>query len=108
MVLTVRLKIELIRDACPDIEIYIQSMTPIWTGGEIGGLNNANVNDYNAKLRVFAEENGCHYIDIAPFMRDATGGLATEFCSDNYVHLTDGGVSVWVAVLRAYAQYQEG
>lgn len=99
--------IKLIRDACPDIQIYIQSMTPIWTGGEIGGLNNANVNAYNAKLRVFAEENGCYFIDIAPFMRDATGGLATEFCSDNYVHLTDNGVSVWVSVLRAYANYPE-
>ena len=99
--------LKLIREACPGIEIYIQSMTPIWTGGEIGGLNNANVNAYNIKLREFAEQNGCYYIDIAPFMRDATGGLATEFCSDNYVHLTDNGVSVWVSVLKAYANYPE-
>lgn len=97
----------LIRNESPDIEIYIQSMTPIWSGGEIGGLNNANVNAYNVKLRHFAEENGCYFVDIAPFMRDATGGLATEFCSDNYVHLTDNGVSVWVSVLKAYANYPE-
>ena len=47
--------------ACPDIEIYIQSMTPVWTGGEVGGLNNPNVNAYNVKLREFAQQNGCHF-----------------------------------------------
>ena len=26
-----------IREKVPDIEIYIQSMTPVWTGGEKGG-----------------------------------------------------------------------
>lgn len=97
--------IELIRGACPDIEIYIQSMTPVWTGGEVGGLNNPNVNEYNAKLRVFAAENGCGFIDVAPYMRDATGGLATDYCSDEYVHLTDAGVAVWIKALKAYAAY---
>lgn len=95
----------LIRDACPGIEIYIQSMTPVWTGGEVGGLTNANVNAYNVKLREFAQQNGCGFIDVAPYMRDETGGLATEYCSDSYVHLTDAGVAVWIKALKAYAGY---
>ena len=94
--------ISLIRGVCPDMEIYIQSMTPVWTGGEKGGLTNPNINEYNNKLRVFAEENGCGFIDVAPFMRDATGGLATSFCSDNYVHLSDAGVDMWIKVLKAH------
>lgn len=95
--------IGLIRGVCPDMEIYIQSMTPVWTGGEKGGLTNPNINEYNNKLRVFAAENGCGFIDVAPFMRDATGGLATAFCSDNYVHLSDAGVDMWIKVLKAHA-----
>jgi len=93
----------LIRGVCPDMEIYIQSMTPVWTGGEKGGLTNPNINEYNNKLRVFAAENGCGFIDVAPFMRDATGGLATAYCSDNYVHLSDAGVDMWIKVLKAHA-----
>ncbi len=95
--------LELIRTACPGIEIYIQSMTPVWTGGEKGGLTNPNINEYNNKLRAFAAENGCGFIDVAPFMRDETGGLATAFCSDNYVHLSDAGVDMWIKVLKAHA-----
>ena len=93
----------LIRGVCPDMEIYIQSMTPVWTGGEKGGLTNPNINEYNNKLRAFAAENGCGFIDVAPFMRDATGGLATAYCSDNYVHLSDAGVDMWIKVLKAHA-----
>lgn len=93
----------LIRGVCPDIQIYIQSMTPVWTGGEKGGLTNPNINEYNNKLRAFAAENGCSFIDVAPFMRDETGGLATAYCSDNYVHVSDVGVDTWIKVLKAYA-----
>lgn len=95
----------LIRSQCPDIAIYIQSMTPIWTGGEKGKLTNANVLTYNEKLKAFAQSNGCKYIDIHPYMQDSTGGLATIFCSDKYVHLTNEGAQRWIAVLKAYTGY---
>ena len=97
--------VDLIRSQCPDIAIYIQSMTPIWTGGEKGKLTNANVLKYNEKLRNFAQNNGCKYIDIHPYMQDSTGGLATIFCSDKYVHLTNEGAQRWIAVLKAYTGY---
>ncbi|MBR4972428.1 MAG: hypothetical protein IKY59_05605 [Oscillospiraceae bacterium] len=96
-----------IRSTCPDIDIYIQSMTPIWTGGEIGGLTNKNADKYNARLKEFAEQNGCKYIDIASYMKDETNGLATKFCSDEYVHLSTAGAKRWVAVLKAYTEYNQ-
>ncbi len=94
-----------IRSKCPDIQIYIQSMTPVWTGGEKGGLTNSNVDAYNIKLQAFAQANGCGYIDLAPYMKDSTGGLATAYCSDSYVHLSTEGAKAWIAVLKAYAGY---
>ena len=97
--------LDLLKSTCPDMTVYIQSMTPVWTGGEKGSLNNANVDKYNEKLKAFAQNNGYKFIDIAPYMKDSTGGLATRFCSDQYVHLTDEGAKTWIKVLKAYTGY---
>ena len=94
--------IDRIEASCPDVTVYIQSMTPIWTGGEIGDLNNVNMDAYNAKLEVFAKNEGVDFIDVAPYMKDSTGGMATRYCSDNYVHVTDQGAAAWIRVLKAY------
>ena len=94
--------IERIKKNCPNVTVYIQSMTPIWTGGEIGDLNNVNMDAYNAKLEIFAKNEGVDFIDVAPYMKDSTGGMATRYCSDNYVHVTDQGAAAWIRVLKAY------
>lgn len=94
--------IERIQENCPKVTVYIQSMTPIWTGGEIGDLNNTNMDAYNARLEVFAKNAGVDFIDVAPYMKDSTGGMATRYCSDNYVHVTDEGAAAWIRVLKAY------
>ena len=91
-----------IRGKCPDIDIYIQSGTPIATGGEKGKLTNARMDEYNVELQKFCLENDCFYVDIATAMKDSTGGLKKEYCSDNYVHMTPEGCQVWVDVLFAY------
>lgn len=93
-----------IRELVPDIEIYIQSMTPVWTGGEKGGLNNPNADQFNEELKVFALDNNCTYVDIASYMKDATGGMAQKYCSDEYVHLTELGAQVWIKVLKSFAE----
>ena len=98
--------IQKIRGKTPDIEIYIQSMTPVYTGGEKGTLNNRTVDAYNDRLQLFAAENNCFYIDVASYMKDATGGLAAQYCSDKFVHLSTTGANVWIQVLREYAKAQ--
>lgn len=97
--------LERIRSKNPDVQIYIQSMTPVWTGGEKGDLNTALTEKYNAELKPFAESHGCKFIDVAPYMKDSTGGLATPYCSDKYVHVTDAGADTWIKVLKAYTGY---
>lgn len=94
-----------ILEKTPDAKIYIQSMTPIWTGGEIGDLNNAHADMFNEALAEFAAENGHTYIDVASYMKDGTNGLASRYTSDNYVHLTDAGADAWIKVLKAYPAY---
>jgi len=92
-----------IREKCPDIGIYIQSCTPILTGAEKGALNNANMDEFNSRLNTFASENGCYFIDVASYMKDSTGGLASVYCSDGYVHLSDAGAETWIKVLVDFA-----
>lgn len=102
-----RVLFDLIQQACPDAQIYIQSVTPMWTGSERKKLTNSNIHTYNFLLRFLAEEYGFGYIDIAPYLQDCTGGLAKVYSSDQYVHITEEGVAVWVSALRAFAGYYE-
>lgn len=88
-----------IRSVCPDMEIYIESGTPIYLSGEIGSLNNQNMDKYNVRLQEFAKQNGCQYIDVNTPFKDANGGLAEAYCSDAYVHFTDTACKLWVDIL---------
>jgi len=96
-----------IREVCPDIEVYIQSLTPVWFRVQEKLLNNDNVDLYNERLKEFAEANGCHFVNIAPYFKDYTGGLAKPYCADDFVHMTEEGNEVWTRVLLAYAAEQE-
>ncbi len=94
-----------IREKSPGIQVYIQSMTPIYTDGQVGSLTNENTDRYNERLQSFAQANGYKYIDVNKYMKDGTGGLAEDYCSDSYVHVTDAGAAAWIRVLRAYTGY---
>lgn len=96
-----------IRELCPDIQIYIQSLTPMWTESEQKLLNNENIDLYNQRLEEFANENDCHFVNIAPYFKDSTNGLAVTYSGDRYVHMREEGVSAWVTLLKAYAAEQE-
>ena len=91
-----------IQDACPDVKIYVQSLTPIWTDGETGDLTNENVDAYNARLEDAVTGAGCGFIDVAAYMKDATGGLAAIYCSDSFIHVTDEGAAAWIRVLKSW------
>ncbi len=86
----------------PDVQIYIQSVTPIYEQGQSGSLTNENFNTLNEKLKAFAAEKGFGYIDIATSLKNDKGHLEASYCSDEYVHLTDAGCQVWVECLIEY------
>ena len=94
-----------IQERTPDVQICIQSVAPVWTGSEDNKINNQKVNEYNAVLEEIAKENGCVYIDIATYLKDSTGGMATCYSSDRYVHVNAAGVDTWVKVLKACTDY---
>lgn len=93
-----------IREKCPDLEIYIQSMPPMWNDAQQSLLNNPNIDAYNLRLQEFAAENGCHFVDIAPYFKNSENGMATRYCGDLYVHMNETGTAAWATVLKAYAE----
>lgn len=94
-----------IREKNPNVTIVIQSMTPVLTGSESGLINNTSIDSYNDQLRAFAASSGCHYLDVASYLKDGTNGLAPAYCSDDFVHVTPEGADVWIKVLKAFAGY---
>lgn len=94
--------VENIKAKNPDIQIFVQSGTPIYTAGQIYDLTNANMDKYNDKLKAFAAEKGLFYVDVATPMKDSSNGLAEKYCSDKYVHLTAAGCELWVSVLKDF------
>lgn len=95
--------LRLILEKTPDLEIFVQSATPIHRGNEKKVLNNANLLLYNEKLREMCDRNGYHYVDIASVLSDAEGFLPDAYCSDASgmgMHFTDEACRIWVDYLR--------
>lgn len=99
--------IDRIQAKTPHVEICIQSLIPVWTGGETKDVNNEVVRAYNQALKELAEEKGCVFIDVAAYFVDSTGGLADPYTNDKYVHTNAAGVDTWVKVLKACTLYGE-
>lgn len=97
--------IDRIRAMTPHVEICIQSLIPVWTGGETEDVNNEVVRAYNQALKELAKEKGCVFIDVAAYFVDSTGGLASPYTHDNFVHTNAAGVDTWVKVLKACTAY---
>ena len=78
------------------IVIYIESMPPVYKGGEKSHLNNKHVNKLNKNLEKYCKKRkDVYYIDITTPLKDKSGGLAKKYTSDKYVHITMAGYRVW-------------
>ncbi len=97
--------IDRILEKSPNVQIIVQSMTPMTDTSEILGesLNNDNIKVYNSKLQELCLENGWAFVDVASVMYDADGAnLNRDFCSDPDglgVHFTEAGCEKWVEYL---------
>lgn len=94
---------EKIKTNKPSVEIIIMSMTPIYSKATVhGALTNKGVAELNTLLQAKAVEKGYGYVDVYSYMLDGNGALKNSYCSDKYVHLTNGAYNVWDTVLYNY------
>lgn len=97
----------LILEKTPDLQLYVQSVTPVWTEAQYTGLTNEEFDAYNAKLEAYCQEKGYHYINIAPYFKDSTNGFARSYCTDMLIHANYKGCGMWAQVLKAYIAENE-
>ncbi len=97
--------VDRILEKSPNVQIVVQSMTPMTDTSEILGesLNNENIKVYNEKLKELCTQQSWAFVDVASVMYDADGvNLNRDFCSDPDglgVHFTEAGCDKWVEYL---------
>lgn len=98
-----------IREKSPDVEIVLISNIPQYAGeleqDSFFKKYNTNVAEYNEKMRQYAAENNCLYLDLCCYIEDHCGRMAKCYNLDGY-HLNEPGYHTWMKVLRYYAQYE--
>lgn len=93
--------LERIREKSPDVEIVLISNIPRSEGKEYNDL----IEEYNTKMRQYAKENGCMYLDLYYYIQDHCKQIPKSYNLDGY-HLNDTGYMNYMKVLRYYAQYE--
>lgn len=82
-----------VKSQAPRVKVHIQSLLPCRNNY---AKHNANVLDFNARLRKLAEEFGYDYLDIHALAADDKGELKAEFTGDG-LHLNAAGYEPWKA-----------
>lgn len=98
--------IDRILEKNPDMQIYIQSCTPVHKSSEYNKLNNDIIDEYNEHIKRYCQENGYHFVNIAPYFKDFRNSLVGEYCSDARMHITYDGALIWEYALKAYGEEQ--
>lgn len=99
-----------IREKSPDVEIVLISNIPLYGDEQeckqTRFLNyNSMIEDYNAKLKQYAAENGCMFLDLNYYVQDHCGRMPKIYNQGSY-HMNEAGCLNWMKILRYYAQYE--
>lgn len=96
-----------ILEKSPDVEILIQSVTPMGLGSVSLSqrLNNETITQYNNQMEKICSENGWYYVNVAEAVSDEEGYLKKEYCSDpqgQAIHFSTSGLKVWIDYLKTH------
>ena len=97
--------IDNLREKSPDLTIFIESCLPVYWASQFDKRNNELLDDYNDRLAELCQEKDCVYVDVAHYLKDDRNSLAEEYCSDEYVHITEAAAQVWAEQLKNPANY---
>lgn len=93
-----------IRDHSPSIRVHVQSLLP--TRGNFA-TKNAEVKEFNRRIKRLAEEFGYKYMDLHSLFVDRDGELKAEFTADG-LHLTEPAYQIWRAEIEKAMGWQTG
>lgn len=92
-----------IRSEVPEVNIHVQSCTPVTKAGERAKLNNENLDGFNESLRAICQDTGAEYVEISAALKGEDNCMKPEYSSDHYVHVSKDGATAWVNALYQYA-----
>ena len=96
--------IDAIKEATPDCDIIIQSITPLATTCKLKKLTNELINRANLLLLVLAYSQDVYFLDSNKSLKDENGYLRLEYCSsDDGIHINENGYKIWINELRTHA-----
>ncbi len=93
-----------IKEAVPDIKVYIIGLTPMRADMEGRVLNNSIIREANGLLQEYCLENNFGYIDVASDLTDEGGALNTKYSDGTNVHLTKSAYLLWKDALVEYGK----
>ena len=92
-----------ILEKSPDVQIYIESITPLIAEKDNqSSLNNRTIAEYNTLAAQACDERGFIFVNVAEVVSDDKGNLKNELCFDpGYMglHLNYTGCQTWVNYL---------
>lgn len=90
-----------IRATNPNVIIFVESCTP----NHQDSPRNSDINALNQGMMQYCDTHeNVYYVDVSTPLRDSTGHLATQYCSDGGVHITYAGYEVWSNTLVEYVR----
>ncbi len=95
--------IDALGEACPEAEVYIESMLPVDSKiAYMSGCPNSAIRKYNVRLQALAEEYGLTYIDLYDAYQYG-GALKAELTFDG-IHLKEDAFGPWAEIVRPYVE----
>jgi lysophospholipase L1-like esterase len=85
-----------IKTTTPQVRVHVQSLLPT---RDRYAKHNANVLDFNNRLKKLAEEFGYDYVDVHALMADEKGELKADYTYDG-LHLDEAAYNVWQAEIE--------
>lgn len=93
-----------IRAKSPDLQIYLETVTPMIYGRQKAHLNNELIRQFNSNLKNFAEQEGCGFLNSYDAFADSSGNLPYELCSDPGglgLHFNFQACAIWAEFLKS-------
>lgn len=95
--------IDAVKEAAPECDVIIQSITPLATTCKLKKLTNELINRSNALLLVLAYTKDVKFLNSAPLLKDENGYLKEEYCSsEDGIHINEEGYKIWIDYLRTH------
>ena len=89
-------------DLGDEVDIYVQSITPVRPGASQPGLYKERIQRVNTQLAVLAREKGCHFVNIYEALQDENGDLREDLAAQDKVHLNQNAYPILAEYLATH------